>query len=348
MRLPSFKPLRLALPLAVALGLAAADARAGIEENVLQPTPLVLKDGRIAYVVVHTIPFEAGTAQVSPENMQILERVLRPIATDCFLTAQAIGHVRPGKGGDGDTLEAHRLARARADEVQKLLVGLGLPASAIASVWDWQFLVRESRVTLWIFRLNQGEDCKGTPIGGAARVASAETETGPAPQTRSQPQSQAAVEALQAKPPASIAAPAVSAVPLPPAPDPAPTNAGSQVGRAAETFAKLDAGGDAPAGEPAPATEPKAAPAPTPAPVAAATTARLEAPEEPPAPAPVPAATEAPATAALGNAPDGTPDEAEGGTEIVFPVNSSYLPGDAATTMRAFLEGLGGPSVLAW
>lgn len=141
--------------------------------NVLpEPTPLILKDGRIAFVTVYTIPFESGESELGGTALSRLNEILTPIATDCFLTAQAIGHVEPGANNDGDTLSAHRLARARADLVQRALIDRGLPQSAIASVWDWQFLVRSSRVTLWVFRLNEGEDCEGTPIsaGGIAQA----------------------------------------------------------------------------------------------------------------------------------------------------------------------------------
>ncbi|MCB2056178.1 MAG: hypothetical protein KDE35_18310 [Geminicoccaceae bacterium] len=135
------------------------------------PTPLILKDGRIADVSVHTIPFASKTAELDSDTVSRLGRLLQPMATDCFLTAQAIGHVAPGASADGETLAAHRLARARADRIQSELIALGLPASAIASVWDWQFLVEEPRVTLWIFRLHEGEDCDGKPLSGQAVAA---------------------------------------------------------------------------------------------------------------------------------------------------------------------------------
>ena len=56
-------------------------------------------------------------------------RPSRPAAaTDCFLFAQAWAMSGPGSQADGDTLVAHRLARARADAVQAALVrALALP-----------------------------------------------------------------------------------------------------------------------------------------------------------------------------------------------------------------------------
>ena len=288
-------------------------AAAALKENALGPTPLVLKDGRISQVVVHTIPFESGTANVSPGNQTVLEAMLRPLATDCFLTAQAIGHVQPGP--DGDALEAHRLARARADKVQTMLVDLGLPAAAIASVWDWQFLVKEPRVTLWIFRLNEGEDCKGTPLApnSAPTVAANEKSGSVSTQaiaTIDQDAADArAVAALQAAGPASVAdssAPgtttgAADAEPPTPAP-----------GRATRAFGGEVTTDDAP--EPAQTQQQP-----------------LPSPERPTTPAP----------AAL-------PPAGADAADIVFAVNSSYLPEGATASLRALLAGLapGGPHVL--
>lgn len=134
-------------------------------------TPLVLKDGRIAKLSAHAVPFEVGADRLDEAVAGALARLARRAATDCFLTAQAIGHVVPGTPGDGDTLAAHRIARARAEHVQALLIEKGLPASAIAAVWDWQFAVREPRVTLWLFRLPEGEGCEGKRLPAGTPVA---------------------------------------------------------------------------------------------------------------------------------------------------------------------------------
>ena len=68
-------------------------------------------------------------------NAQRLDSLSAELATDCFLTAQVIGHVGSAEVGN-DTLGAHRLARARADAVQSSLIKDGLPAKAIASdIW---------------------------------------------------------------------------------------------------------------------------------------------------------------------------------------------------------------------
>jgi outer membrane protein OmpA-like peptidoglycan-associated protein len=112
----------------------------------------------MAYVTIRAVPFAPGADTLSPEVAAEVATFAAGLASDCFLTAQAIGHVEPGAAGEGDTLAAHRLARARAERVQKALAEKGLPANAVAGVWDWQFLVREPRVTLWVFSMREGED----------------------------------------------------------------------------------------------------------------------------------------------------------------------------------------------
>ncbi len=318
-----------------------------IDDLLSEPTPLILKDGRIAQVSVHTIPFATGSGELDAEAAADLDALLEPFATDCFLTAQAIGHVEPGLNRDGDTLNAHRLARARADFVQAALAGHGMQLAAVASVWDWQFLVKDSRVTLWVFRLNVGDDCEGTPLPGDLPVA------------------------------ATARAPVVAAASPPPAEAPAPVKAPAKTPPAAEAPATAAAAGKATAAprelsvaEAPPATTPAAdpAPAPTPTPVQASeppapvvepqavvAESKQPAPVEPPAPAEVAAAPEpvvaaapppaepAPAPASTPvSAPEPTPatgDELPG-PAIVFAVNSSFFSGSASRDLKAFVEQL--------
>jgi hypothetical protein len=167
-------------------------------EALLPPTPLVLKDGRIANVSIHILPFVAGDTQLAGDTAGRLASLTSSIATDCFLTAQVIGHVSSEEVTESETLAAHRLARSRADAVQSSLIGGGLPAKAIASVWDWQFLVREPRATLWVFRLIEGEDCDGVPLDGDASQLVAEADATPP----------AAMSSAPAEAPRAIAAPA--------------------------------------------------------------------------------------------------------------------------------------------
>lgn len=199
---------------AIAVALSAAGNGAGAQpaserQALLQPTPLVLKDGRIANVSVHLVRFPTGEARLSDSMAEQLHAFTEEAATDCFLTAQVIGHVGPAEVAGNDTLNAHRLARSRADMVQALLIDGGLPAKAIASVWDWQFLVHEPRATVWMFRLTAGEDCEGVPLDATTRELVADRSLPPAG------------PADRAEPGEMTAAPSGNAVPAEPTPVPA-------------------------------------------------------------------------------------------------------------------------------
>lgn len=146
----------------------------------LAATPLVLKDGRIARVSVHTIPFPEDAAALASVTASELDIFTQTMATDCFLTAQVIGHVDKKETSGRDTVDIHRLARARADTIQDKLIANGLPAASIASVWDWQFMVQDARATLWVFRLSVGEDCEDKSLSpvNSGQVADALSDDG--------------------------------------------------------------------------------------------------------------------------------------------------------------------------
>lgn len=154
-------------------------------DKMLNATPLVLKDGRIAEVSVHTIPFPDDAVAPASKIKNDLDAFTQSIATDCFLTAQVIGHVDKKEISGRETADIHRLARARADTIQASLIDNGLPAASIASVWDWQFMVQKPRVTLWVFRLTSGEDCENTPLDSQAKdqVAAISSPEPPVQQT---------------------------------------------------------------------------------------------------------------------------------------------------------------------
>ena len=97
-----------------------------------------------------------------PRRAAALDRLVASIATDCFLTAQAIGHVRPGIPGDGETLAAHRLARARSEAVQAALVRGGLPAG-----------VGRQRLGLSVHRARAARDLVDLPAARRATSARA-------------------------------------------------------------------------------------------------------------------------------------------------------------------------------
>lgn len=324
-------------------------------------TPLVLKDGRMADVSVHTLPFGAGAEALAPGEAADLAALARELATDCFLTAQALGHVEPGAAGEGDTLAAHRLARARADGVQRALAERGLPANAVASVWDWQFMVREPRVTLWVFRLRQGEDCAGEPLP-AAKAPAAVAERGGKPE--GEPAAKVAAAAAPAVPRAKPSAPGrATVVAAQPkggdgarparAADPAatvmPAAGAPAAGEAGATSGVATA--EAPPSPPSPprVTDPEPASArqePTSTPtVATADEARpgptaADVPESAPttpAPAAAVVATAAPAASAAAAVSPATADD---GLEIVFETNSSYFPRGAGRALQGLLEGL--------
>ncbi len=150
-----------------------AQAAGGLTLLTEQPLPMAVRDGRIAETTARAIPFPSGEDALDAPTAAALDGFVAAIATDCFLFAQAIGHVRPGADAEGDTLAAHRLARARAEAIGARLQRAGLPGDAVSSAWDRQFAVREPRVTLWIFSQAPGQDCAGTPLPGAAALTAA-------------------------------------------------------------------------------------------------------------------------------------------------------------------------------
>jgi hypothetical protein len=188
---------------------AQGSAHAAAAEPLLRPTPLVLKDGRIANVSIHVLPFAPGQAELAAEPAEYLAKLTRAVGTDCFLTAQVIGHIASSEVAEDDTLKAHRLARSRADAVQASLIGGGLPAKAIASVWDWQFMVREPRATLWVFELTAGEDCEGRQLQGdlVAQVPPSTEQSSAAPE-RATTAAAAPAEAPATKPAVAATKPA--------------------------------------------------------------------------------------------------------------------------------------------
>ena len=108
-------PIRLASASALAAValLAAAPSASAAEAVLLARTPLVLKDGRIAHVTVHTIGFPLGKDEPDDLARDALGALVDELATDCFLTAQAVGHVEPGPGSGVFSAQLHRAATHR-------------------------------------------------------------------------------------------------------------------------------------------------------------------------------------------------------------------------------------------
>ena len=209
------------LTLASSLGVVAEAAEG---EVLLPATPLILKDGRIANVSIHIVAFPQGQSALASADARLLQGLSEEVATDCFLTAQVIGHVGSAEVAGSDTLNAHRLARSRADAVQASLIESGLPAKAIASVWDWQFMVRQPRATLWVFRLTPGEDCEGAPLDGAGPALVAQAEAAePAAPGEAGPAARPAPEAARVEPPRPSIPATVTPRPAGPSPARVPT-----------------------------------------------------------------------------------------------------------------------------
>lgn len=345
----------------LAAGLTTPITALAIDSQLDAGMPLVLKDGRIANVTVHTIPFETGKGDLAAPAAAALRRLVEPMATDCFLTAQAIGHVEPGVTRDGDTLSAHRLARARADNIQATLASLGMPQAAVASVWDWQFLEEKSQVTLWVFSLNVGDDCGGVPL----EQVQAEVAVAPATTERVRPVRRAAGDQpveTPVTPPSELRVSDAVAAPARPATAQSSTTATDAATRQAPPAVTVDqtivpaetapaprrdtATAGATSAPPAsPAADPLAtaavAPAKPPAPAAteapAATTQPIE--PEPVATQPIPAQPTEVASAAPGRLAS-TGGNAGASLAIPFDVNSSFFPSGAGRELRGFLEGL--------
>ncbi len=76
-------------------------ARAAGELPALAPTalPMAIRDGRVASITVHAIPFVDGAQVLDPDTAAALQRLAAEAAGACFLTGQAVGHARPGTPG---------------------------------------------------------------------------------------------------------------------------------------------------------------------------------------------------------------------------------------------------------
>jgi outer membrane protein OmpA-like peptidoglycan-associated protein len=303
------------------LGMLAAEhpLHAAEGEPLLRPTPLVLKDGRIANVSIHVVPFAPGRSELAPGPAGTLAELTRAVGTDCFLTAQVIGHIDSSEVAEDDTLNAHRLARARADAVQASLIGGGLPAKAIASVWDWQFMVPAPRATLWVFELTAGEDCEGRPLQADLVARAPSTEQQSAAPERTIARAVAPAERAEESAVEGPAAARDDAAPRAAAPSPA---------RPQPQLGEVDQGGPN-LTQPVPA-EPQAI-------------ARTEATAGQRDQVAAVAATPKPQRPAVPPASDGKVEPGPNGDLIItFATNSSYFPSGATARLRELLAGIDG------
>ncbi|HFD16589.1 MAG TPA: hypothetical protein ENJ38_09835, partial [Rhodospirillales bacterium] len=80
------------LSLLLLIGVPAAGAQP-LRPLVEEPVPLILKDGRIAEVSIFAVPFITASSEMPAGVEDELREIIARFATDCFLTAQVIGHV---------------------------------------------------------------------------------------------------------------------------------------------------------------------------------------------------------------------------------------------------------------
>ncbi len=344
---------RLSPAVLLSLALLAGPSAAGgqpLRSLVEGSVPLILKDGRIAEVSIYAVPFLAASSEMPGEVEEELRALITDFATDCFLTAQVIGHVEPGPDKDGGTLAAHRLARARAERVQELMTERGLPAKSIASVWDWQFSTPESRATVWFFALDPEEGCEGRPL-----VAVGPESGTPTPETAALP-SEEEIRDGEVEDAAGTVSPPGEAEPLavvvrrPPAEDRLPGAPREEAVLAdAETAAPVESA-EIPGETPVPPSEGAATAAPGPTPdelPGAVAGAEGDADEEVSGELPEKLlAAEAPGEIEPRLSGSALPAAADGGgtggpqLEIVFDLNSSWLPRGAVKDLGALLERL--------
>jgi hypothetical protein len=343
----------LPLPIALAAHVALAPAPLGASEprRLLEPTPLVLKDGRIASVTVLSVPFPPGGEVPEAAARATLDRAVAELATDCFLTAQIIGHAEPGADGDSATLAAHRLARARANNIHAVLMAHGLPPGSLAAVWDWQLAVQEPRVTLWVFRLTVGDDCEGEPLEAAlappsmpatamapppvATPPAGPDETEPAPPVGEGAETPAELAGQPPEPTATLDAPSaqaetVDATGVEPVD---PTQAEPVVAAEAAAVAPAEAAPEVPPATEAPVDAGGETPAPAPADA-----------EPPPEQVPpeLSSTTPEPPRMAVENEPATTVEASDGASALTieFADNSSYFPKPTGERLAELAKGL--------
>jgi hypothetical protein len=214
-------------------------------ELLLHATLLVLKDGRIANVSIHVVPF-ARAAPTSPPSPRPPRRI------DARGRHRLLSHCadRPHRfrrGRRGCHLEC---ASARA--LARRCGAGGADRRGSAGEGDRERLglaVHGARATLWVFQLTAGEDCEGRPLQGDI-VATAPQSTGQ--EASAEPQGRAIVSALapaEPTPARGVAdAPVAARIDtVPPPAEPAPARGAAD----APVAARVDTA--PPPAEPAPA-----------------------------------------------------------------------------------------------
>ncbi len=184
---------------------AAAPVRAAVDgvQVLGRELPLALRDGRMARVTLARLPFEPDRSEPREAVAAALARLVTAVPSACLLSVQLVGRVDPAREGETGTLGLHRLARERAEALQRRLVAAGIPAGRIAAVWDWQLRGEAAEVLVWLFALDP-EDCEDGPEG--APLAAAEETAATAAAAGGPPASPTAHKRVAASPIATTAA----------------------------------------------------------------------------------------------------------------------------------------------
>lgn len=145
-------PLRcLAAGLALSLASPLAAAEDHRAEVTLASAPLILRDGREARANVLHVAFAPSSARLSAATRKSMERLLEPVDSSCVLSAQVVGIASERETAPRPVVDAHVLARDRADGLARLIQDKGVAAGDVASVWTVKSDARPPRTAVWLF-----------------------------------------------------------------------------------------------------------------------------------------------------------------------------------------------------
>lgn len=141
--------------LAACLALSLASPLAVAQENraevTLASAPLILRDGREARASVLHVAFAPSSASLPAATRQAMERLLHPIDGSCVLSAQVVGVASERETAPRPVVDAHVLARDRADGIARLIRDRGVPEGDVASVWTVESGAQSPRTAVWLF-----------------------------------------------------------------------------------------------------------------------------------------------------------------------------------------------------
>ncbi|MEZ5865982.1 MAG: hypothetical protein R3D25_18625 [Geminicoccaceae bacterium] len=113
--------------------------------------PLILRDGRQATANVLHVAFAPNATSLSSETRSSVEQLLRPVDASCVLSAQVVGVASERETAPRLVVDAHVLARDRADGIARLIRDAGVPAEDVASVWTVENDGRPPMTAVWLF-----------------------------------------------------------------------------------------------------------------------------------------------------------------------------------------------------